>query len=665
MRPLPSDKWLQEQSKSQLLVVKSEPYKFESLFGYLRRLARDNSYLTPYWLTKIEPVLKYRFPGYSTLITCALERLVGKDLSDFVSGVLLPRCIESKGRFYLYTKMRICPRCLKEGDYHQHVWEASYATACPYHRIALIDTCPVCGRPLRWDRLDITHCRCGGDLRKIRTKEASEAMLYYSTFIWRSMGHKVSEVNDDSLPAQYMKYFSSEELFAFMHCMYEVSCCKRSYKPESIECAVNRIDSIFNMLKNWPHNFKDTIDSFFTGRFNSKKIKEAYSNIYCLIYKINYSKMPFFVLNAFEEHIDENWIGVLDRRYSYLKSIENCKYVSLKSATKMLHISSNRMNKLIDLKYAFAERSIKITGRSFAIIKKCEVERLSEQIKHMITRYDVCNLLGISKQQLLELVGSKILNPHIKAGDLRFGTWWFDRRELDKFLASILQMMPKHAPADKAIKLKIVCQRHLTHRSFLPDLLRSVMRGEIAASGIHLSDDGSFKLSSMYFDLEQIRIFRKNKAKDQINGYTVPESAVILKIKQEVAYHLINNGFIESYNDPEWPKRGRIITDESISTFNNTYVSLTHVAKILKSCSRSAMVFLTKIGIMPVIGGNADTCRQVFYRWADLPEQYKYKNIDELADMEKIKDKVLGPEEIQKKTKELGAFLMHKWFFTI
>lgn len=56
---------------------------------------------------------------------------------------------------------QVCVRCLEQVGYCQEVWELSCFTACPAHRCTLVDTCPSCGRGLRWFRPSLEVCGCG------------------------------------------------------------------------------------------------------------------------------------------------------------------------------------------------------------------------------------------------------------------------------------------------------------------------------------------------------------------------------------------------------------------------------------------------------------------------------------------------------------------------
>jgi hypothetical protein len=91
-----------------------------------------------------------------------------------------------------------------------------------------------------------------------------------------------------------------------------------------------------------------------------------------------------------------------------------------------------------------------------------------------------------------------------------------------------------------------------------------------------------------------------------------------MNLKQEVVYHLVNTGLLAAHVDPEWPKRGRLVTQDGMEEFGGKFVPLTEIARDQKICSRSAMTLFSKRGIKPIMGGDVDNCRQVFYRRLDI-----------------------------------------------
>lgn len=58
------------------------------------------------------------------------------------------------------TRPQVCSLCLREKLRALAAWSICLVTACPVHRIRLLDKC-VCGRPISWRRPSIDFCECG------------------------------------------------------------------------------------------------------------------------------------------------------------------------------------------------------------------------------------------------------------------------------------------------------------------------------------------------------------------------------------------------------------------------------------------------------------------------------------------------------------------------
>ena len=55
---------------------------------------------------------------------------------------------------------QVCVRCIHSKGYCRAIWDVSMSLVCIEHECFLIDACPKCRKPLRWDRprVDVGHC---------------------------------------------------------------------------------------------------------------------------------------------------------------------------------------------------------------------------------------------------------------------------------------------------------------------------------------------------------------------------------------------------------------------------------------------------------------------------------------------------------------------------
>ncbi|ESU34117.1 hypothetical protein G3A_02780 [Bacillus sp. 17376] len=64
-----------------------------------------------------------------------------------------------KNNWFLYSKCRVCPLCVRESQYQRKVWGSSYLTACVRHKIMLIDSCYNCGTNITVRGIVLDNCQ--------------------------------------------------------------------------------------------------------------------------------------------------------------------------------------------------------------------------------------------------------------------------------------------------------------------------------------------------------------------------------------------------------------------------------------------------------------------------------------------------------------------------
>lgn len=589
------------------------------------RASAANAYPSPHWVSFLEPCLM--FPQYHHIeeIADALIRLIGLSPSETAfldKALLLRRHVADE---YYSRSLKMCSECVKKNRYLDYMWEVAFVTACPFHGIQLIDSCPECSSELSWNRVHLDFCKCGADLTRAPTISADTRLVYYNTKMWAAMGHVVPkialpEVHDEIFYKLGLKKIC--DIYQFMLQAGIGKITKQKFKYMKISDMVQNFDIIHSMLAEWPLGLYRYLESLRNedGTFKGEGLQQAFG----AFYKRLYGSAAFkFIEEAFEAFVRLHWTGVIDGKYKRISSPIKCDYTLIGNAARKVKVSRVRLNRLIDLGIIDVSRKLRPSGRRYTVLTRCEVTRFARIAKYMINKKETCSVLGISKSEFKVLVENKVIKPVVKAGDQGFSEWWCDSRNIKGFLGNMLAMVPKHKPGDNAISFSKVCQAHLTNINLLPDLLQSIITGQTNVAGINLNaSNGEFRLSSLYFDPNEIDRFRQNFKKKNSSVYSIPEAASMLGLKQEVAYHLVNKGFLKCHVDSAEIQRGRTILIEDIEVFEETYVPLTEIARKKNQCPRSLLVTFARLGISPAIGGGIDGCRQVFYRREDLVTKY-------------------------------------------
>lgn len=606
-----------------ILPVKVLPAKFESSYSYLLRISEANGYPSPTWLLRLSSTR--HFPRFVSF---------GETVRYFAQWVNLTEAEAAPLRFSILEKLvtaihvpnqaKICPHCLIQHKFADVIWQLAFASVCPYHNIKLIDYCPECTSRLIWRRPNLGHCQCGANLTCVSTEPADDISLNYNKIIWAAAGRDVPSVDYSGLP-EVLQSFSLNELcniFRFLHQPTTIARGWESSRPKSVSEAIQAFEIIHSILSSWPLGLNNFLDGFRNndGTFQGEGLQQAFGAFYRCLYK----RPEFnFIANAFESYVRTRWTGVIDRKYRRTSHDLKCAYSSLGKVASKYNVSRVRLNKLMEMGMIVGERKHRPSGRFYTILNKCEVRKFGKFSKHMINKEDTCHMMGISKSEFYVLVEHRIINPIVKAGDHGFSEWWFDRRKIKALLEKIIIMVPKLKLAYNCCSFSKMCQTRLTNKDLLPDLLQSVIKGHINVVWMRMDvKSGEFRLSSLYFNPVEIAHFRNEIIREKSKDYSIPEAAIALGVKQQVAYHLVNTGFLKCHEDSTGLRRGRIISPDEIKDFKNKYIPLAKIARLRSRCSRPVMFTLLKLGISPAIGGGVDSCRQVFYLRSDLPESF-------------------------------------------
>lgn len=615
-----------------VLPVKISPHINESCYGFVMRIAAANAYPSTGWIADLEPCLRHpqysKDTGHIEKIANALNRLIGlsEQESKFLDRSLLIRHHISAVHYSF--RVRICPECLKKNKHMDYMWEIAFASVCPFHGILLIDSCCECSLSIDRYRAYQEFCTCGADLTESQTTMADARQLYYNTKMWLAMGRKVPDIMLPDIKDEMLNQFDLNSLCNFYQLMLRVVLKKtpgQNSKPNWVSDAVEVFEIIHPVLSEWPLGLYRYLDSYRNnnGEFKGEGLKQAFGEFYRVLNKRDDFQFKF-IEEAFEAYVRSNWTGVIDGKYRRKSSQLKCDYALISDAVKNLNVGRARMNKLMDLGVISCTRKLRPSGRHYTLIKRCEIMRFAKISKHMINKKETCRVLGISKKEFDVLVAHKVINPIVKAGDRKFSEWWCDSRKIKVYLEKILVTVPKQKPGDDAVSYTKVCQAHLTNINLLPELLQSVITGQVQVAGMNLDEsDGEFRLSSLYFNPSEIALFRQDFKKKNSSAYSLPEAARMMELKQQVVYHLVNKGFLNCHEDPTGFQRGRVVSFDDIVEFEERYIPLAEIARSRNHCPRSLMRTFVRLGISPAIGGGTDDCRQVFYRRSEIPESYQ------------------------------------------
>ena len=183
-----------------ILLRRPRPYADEDLAGYILRLSQINCYSSPQWIYNLAQIPQYaangNFCDRTTRDFAKLARLLSIEESTLWKMAFREYKSNKVARVKFFgrslptynlskLKAKVCPCCLAEKSYCRKIWNLIPLTVCPVHHCLLLDTCPQCDRPIRWDRNSVNECKyCELDWRDVRSQilELPETIPSYLLF---------------------------------------------------------------------------------------------------------------------------------------------------------------------------------------------------------------------------------------------------------------------------------------------------------------------------------------------------------------------------------------------------------------------------------------------------------------------------------------------------
>ena len=494
----------------------------ESIHGVLCKLSKENGYKYVTWLNYLEPCLKSTKNDASAL--AAIFRMI--DVSErqrtfttlFVQNDALNK--------YRSVTTKICPICLHEGLSHQAIWEITFACACPYHHVELIDTCLKCNKPLQWNNLVSNRCKCGGDLLTFKPKAASDDMIYLNAKLWAAADHDVQFLDANNYPDSYLSPLTLEQLCRLYVVLSSFGDgIKRSNRNRpNIAACISELKIISKILQDWPMGMMRHLDTYrdANGNIIGEGLQQAFGHTYLQIYNRLSDNSYDFVKKVFEEYVNANWVGILDGNHKRIQqeAISN-DFISIKKAENILGVGVRRMRRFLAHNLFDAVIMERPSGRRHTIISESEVRKFSEVAPYLINSGEILSLLGITQNQFQALTKAGYLKPYTTRGEIDSSMWWFDARPIEKIISDISDNILPQEPDPLNVPFNKVCRVHLKCLDAIPQLIDSIRNGSLLVTTV--KSEESFSLRSLHFTSQAIAKFISDFSQEKHGGQSIPD----------------------------------------------------------------------------------------------------------------------------------------------
>ncbi len=526
----------------------------------------------------------------------------------------IARILELNCEHVLNTRnARYCPLCIAEQPYWKLAWELLFVDSCVTHGVWLVDTCNACGAQLTWNRARLLQCDCGAPLRAQPTKPSPFAVNMLSKLLEEKAAGNYA--GDSSSVIGNMTVKQIQRLIRFLGAYTDPLAGPRPQKIVDVGALSTswRLSSLAaEVLSNWPTNYLVVLKQLQQqgAPDAAGRLPGTFGYFYALLYRA-FTEPEFESLRAvFEDFIAENWSGAFARRNRRLITsvLPRMAWVPASHACATLGVSRRRLIDLIKNGCIAGKERISLAGRRYLVVRRTDVDLVRPDVDNEIDLKAASHLLGLSKRRMQHVL--TLLFPSARKTGEASCPWAISKAYVDEIL-SVGHALPQATQwSSSEVSMVHVLQFWAWTDDDVVTLLRSAINGAIRPSRVNVRGAG---IGAWIFETSTLRNWYAQRPKPETSLMTIPEAAKCLGIKQEVAYFLVRNGFLNTVVSRSHGKSAANVGSEELDRFNSTYAFARSIAHALRTSSRSLIQTLSRNGIRPVSGPDIDGSRQVLY----------------------------------------------------
>jgi hypothetical protein len=602
------------------LVVTYAPKDDESGMGYYRRLAADNALFHWRDLASTAGVERNRHALLAR--TDDVSRNLGLETTWTESARQQENlCLDWK-RLHRAQTDAVCPACLSESPpYLRHHWAHAYVTACPQHRILLVDQCDACGKHLSPERLYIGLCSCGHDLSSLPRVPATRAQQWLSTLI-ASNGEQAGSMK----PAVHGVDINVLAKVIRTLCQYpdptRPGLPRSAALPKSVAAAVEFLSPLEGLLTDWPMGFRTHVEQrIVAGRKDARTLNTLLGDWYISIRKL--------CQDTTLEPLLQVIIDVAARESDCVLGLDSVKemaedateYMRAPDAARAIGVSVSRLHDSILA--GECEHRARRTGTRGQLyeIPCAEVKRIQQQRARWITGDDACELAGVSPIVLERMKAADVIKSDVRwREDLMKGGPVERQSILDLYERVELWVQPAAAANDSTLTWAELTSRRMGDQGAIESLMQGIASGKVkaVAHGRTLGEMLFLRADvSQYFGTPLLEA-----------GMSIQQLAKATGWKWESIQNWVDEGLLATELIQRRGQPCRVVLPRQLLEFRQAYVPLADMARAMGTRSsalsrllpgvelvgakqlpdgamRGALIRIADIGRLAVIGARA------------------------------------------------------------
>ncbi|MBC7905599.1 MAG: TniQ family protein [Rhodospirillaceae bacterium] len=615
------------------LLHRPQPFQDENLSGYLLRVAELNGFATPKWISELAS-LRRKFAIVRQDMRPMAE-LLGIDVAELERRCYWPADWAGDRQMHLFSgeaihvralnlgRPRICPDCLKASPHIRQSWDLALSAVCSEHRCILLDACPECGSALSWNRSAVCLCHhCGHDLRDAEAPTADPDAVDLMVLLHRQAGLGKGKA-PQGVPAEIAEL----PLAALTKVILLVGATAKNLNSIAGHwpCArlnatemADLVQKAAKTFKGWPSAFHHMLTQARKWRAEGAGmgLEHDFRGLYRAIYKDFRAAHFDFLRQAFEDYVTSQWDGgVLGSKNTRLAdgSRQSRLFTTRGAVARILGARPETVDQLV------ASDKLKAVvlpagKRRFTLIARDSVANFRAEEEGLVDMETLASMLGISKAPAAAFARTGLLKP-VMLHSIGRPRARFRRTEIADLLQRLEGKAPHHGSLQGHMPLSAVLRVLSSQGLGLAALLAEVIEGRMAVAGVLAEERG---LHRLLFDSTAVKAFVDLRRVRRQDGLTIPQAALRLKLKEQVAYQLVRAGLWETIIVQENGRPITLVPTKALNDFEGAFVSAVTLALRLKTSPRHLTRLLQEEGVHPVTGPTVDGGRQTFFRTADV-----------------------------------------------
>lgn len=504
----------------------------------------------------------------------------------------------------------VCAKCFLDRRIAHESWEILFVDVCTLCGSRLRDRCAVCNARLTWKRSHLLFCDCGAPL----FSSASQAAPPNSVLLSKVLYALVKGEGNIDIPVLRGLDFEQATVLVRLFGAYAATGRALGNKaglvsprtgicwPVSAEAA--------EILAGWPASFPSFLSNLLIRNEGNEKrgIQKAFGTFYVSFRHACKDPALGFLQQEFDSFVLEHWgvEGSATRGFVAKAAPDNMRLVSDGRAAQLLGVKRKRLRRLISDANLATSTRLASTGKAYIVLPKSDLPTINRLMKSTVNATTARKILGLEKNRFASIL------PFVcpKARKSGAGNWLIPVEWLERW-RTLLSQQNQIAVKPGTATIDHVLRYWAWSEAEVAQFLRAVQDSEITPMGCV---SGDLRVTALVFEVSALKNWHDAAFASSKELLFINDFARAMKIKGEVAYHLVAEGIVSCV---KYHGSRRVPVTE-LNDFHRKYVWGRELAKQWRVSPKKLAIVMRQQGIEPVTGPGKDTGRQLLYSLSDV-----------------------------------------------